>query len=45
MITAAANDTAGKRPTILIVEDEWLIAIDLVESIEAAGCNVAGPAH
>ncbi|NDV00306.1 response regulator [Pseudoroseicyclus tamaricis] len=33
------------KPTILVVEDEWLVAIDIVEELEAAGYEVIGPAH
>jgi len=35
----------GDRPVILIVEDEWLIATDLADTVEAAGYTVLGPAH
>lgn len=32
-------------PSVLIAEDEWLVAQDLAEEVKAAGCNVIGPAH
>lgn len=38
-----ANSTLRDR-RILIVEDEYLIAINLVEALQAAGCVVIGPA-
>jgi PAS domain S-box-containing protein len=35
-------DLAGKR--ILVIEDEPLVAMDLESSLQAAGCEVVGPA-
>jgi len=45
MANRGSDVAATERPTVLIVEDEWLIAIDLAETVEAAGCEVAGPVH
>lgn len=33
------------RSTIMIVEDEWLIAMDIAEAVQDSGFKVAGPAH
>ena len=30
--------------TVLVVEDEWLLAEDLKEELESLGCKVLGPA-
>ena len=41
-------DNGGKESreqAVLIVEDDWLIAMDLVDEVEAAGYRVIGPAH
>ncbi len=38
----AAGDLRGRR--VLVVEDEPLVAMDLEASLEAAGCEVVGPA-
>lgn len=35
---------AHARPHILIVEDEWWIAMDLADTLKAAGYQIAGPA-
>jgi CheY-like chemotaxis protein len=35
-------DLAGKR--VLLIEDEPLVAMDLESSLQAAGCQVVGPA-
>ena len=32
-------------PRVLIVEDEWLIAMDLQDKLEEAGYCIVGPAH
>ncbi|WP_323768737.1 response regulator [Marinovum sp.] len=40
--------TAGSgrgKPAVLIVDDEFLLAYDLTEEVEAAGYGVVGPAH
>ncbi len=36
---------AVKAPRILVVEDDLLIAMDLVDELESAGIQVAGPAR
>jgi CheY-like chemotaxis protein len=45
---ARGNDTEGERVMtthpILVVEDEFLIALDIVAALEQAGIAVAGPA-
>ena len=33
---------AGKRPVVLVVEDETLVRMDAIEAIEAAGFDVVG---
>lgn len=40
-----APDNARKPHTVMVVEDEVLIAIDLKLQIEALGFKVAGPFH
>jgi len=40
----ASDRPAGERPTILVVEDEWLIAMDIEGMLEDAGFAVCGPA-
>jgi DNA-binding response OmpR family regulator len=35
--------TSGVRPVVLVAEDEAIIAIELADSLNAAGFNVAGP--
>lgn len=35
----------SQAPLILVVEDDLLIAMDLVDELEVAGINVAGPAR
>lgn len=37
----SAPDLAGCR--ILLIEDEFLIALDIVDALEAAGAEVSGP--
>ncbi len=32
------------QPRILLLEDEWLIALDLQETLEGAGYTIVGPA-
>lgn len=34
---------AGARPSVLVVEDNRLIAADLAMAVEACGCAVVGP--
>lgn len=41
----SSSETSEGRGTILIVEDEWLIATDLVDAVESIGYRVLGPAH
>ncbi|HWD29440.1 MAG TPA: response regulator [Rhizomicrobium sp.] len=35
--------TEGRRPRVLIVEDEWLIAAFLEDILQGMGCEVLGP--
>jgi len=35
---------SGRRPSVLVVEDELLIAMELEASLERCGCSVLGPA-
>jgi DNA-binding response OmpR family regulator len=44
-MAGADNEGARSPPAVLIVEDEWLIALDLVDEVVAAGYEVVGPAH
>src|SRR6185312_11558135 len=37
----APNDLAGRR--ILVVEDDWLIAVCIEEALHKLGCTVVGP--
>ncbi len=36
---------SGDKAVVLIVEDEWLVATDLVEEVTQAGYEIAGPAY
>lgn len=45
MTSRAADGDKPDRPVVLVVEDEWLIAIDIAEIVEAAGCTALGPVH
>lgn len=36
---------AGAPPTILIIEDDWLVANDLMDALHDAGFQTQGPAH
>lgn len=40
-----SNEIPMGRMSVLVVEDEWLIAMDLSEQLEEAGCDIIGPAH
>jgi DNA-binding response OmpR family regulator len=37
----APHDLAGRR--ILVVEDDWLIAVSIEEALHKLGCTVVGP--
>ncbi|ETX10773.1 hypothetical protein OCH239_21335 [Roseivivax halodurans JCM 10272] len=41
----SSSETNEGRRTILIVEDEWLVATDLMHMIEDIGYHAHGPAH
>ncbi|WP_375263814.1 response regulator [Palleronia sp.] len=41
----SSSETRPGRRTILIVEDEWLIAADLADTVEGIGYHALGPAH
>jgi CheY-like chemotaxis protein len=41
-MASGANDASAKR--ILVVEDEYLVAVDLAEALEDGGFHVIGPA-
>lgn len=34
------NETAARRPVVLLLEDEPILAMTLVDYVEAAGCDV-----
>ena len=36
---------AGQPPRVLVVEDEFLIALDVAEVLREMGCEVVGPAN
>ena len=36
-------NTPGERPTVLVVEDEFIIALDLSETVRDLGYRVEGP--
>jgi DNA-binding NarL/FixJ family response regulator len=36
------NEASGKIPTVVVVEDEWLVAKDLEQSLRRAGFSVLG---
>lgn len=38
-----AGQVRGERPTVLVVEDEFLIALDLSETVKDLGYRVEGP--
>lgn len=38
-----ASQAAGERPTVLVVEDEFIIALDLAETARDLGFDVEGP--
>jgi hypothetical protein len=40
----SAMDTALTGTSVLIVEDNWLIALSLVETCRDAGAEIVGPA-
>lgn len=39
-----ARDAAARKPRVLIVEDEFLIGLDISEQLKTAGFDVSGPA-
>ena len=41
----ASPEKPGIRPSVLIVEDEWLIAEDFGDVLHRAGFDVVGPAN
>jgi CheY-like chemotaxis protein len=43
MADLRAPQTAGQRPRVLVVEDEFLIALELEEMLQELGCEVIGP--
>lgn len=45
MGSGGAENGPPVRPKVLIVEDEWLIAIDIATTVEGCGYEVLGPAH
>ncbi len=38
------SSTAGSAPTVLIAEDEFLLAVEIEELVRGIGCRVVGPA-
>jgi DNA-binding response OmpR family regulator len=40
---ATKSETRPKRPLVLIAEDEAVIALELEDSLKAAGFDIAGP--
>jgi DNA-binding LytR/AlgR family response regulator len=39
----ASEDTGGAKPRILVVDDEFLVALDIAQSLRELGCEVIGP--
>lgn len=38
-----ASQAGGERPSVLVVEDEFIIALDLTETVKDLGLRVEGP--
>ncbi len=45
MVDTPDQTASARKAIVLIVEDEWLVAIDLAEEVTGDGYEVLGPAH